>query len=477
MNNKQLSKDLLFVATSRMISLFSGVAIGLLLPKIFSVIDYGYFKIFTLYAVYMTLTHFGFVDGILLKLAGKKYCDLEMEKMRTYTCFFMIFEGIIAIIMVFMAIAFIKGEYFFLAIMLATNMLAVNLTTYYQFVSQAVQRFSEYSAKNIAVSLAKILLVGGLLGISYFKHIEISYRVYLVGINLLDYSMLFWYVWIYRDITFGKKLHFANLITDIRDIFKVGIVLTMAYQVSHLVLVLDRQFVSFFFSTEIFAVYSFAYNIISMISTMISSISVVFFPILKSGTKEFVTEYYKKSAVFVSIISAFSLSCYFPFETFIDWFLPNYSYSLEYLVIILPSSLFAAVITVVMFTVSKVQNMNYEFFKDSALILGIGLITNYFAYIIFKSPEAISCASVLVMIIWFLIVDAKIRKRIGVSLFRECVYLIIVSVDFFVITKFIDGELSGFIVFMIILIIWSLIFNFEFVRRYIVKNRDYRRKW
>jgi len=289
MNNKQLSKDLLFVATSRMISLFSGVAIGLLLPKIFSVIDYGYFKIFTLYAVYMTLTHFGFVDGILLKLAGKKYCDLEMEKMRTYTCFFMIFEGIIAIIMVFMAIAFIKGEYFFLAIMLATNMLAVNLTTYYQFVSQAVQRFSEYSAKNIAVSLAKILLVGGLLGISYFKHIEISYRVYLVGINLLDYSMLFWYVWIYRDITFGKKLHFANLITDIRDIFKVGIVLTMAYQVSHLVLVLDRQFVSFFFSTEIFAVYSFAYNIISMISTMISSISVVFFPILKSGTKEFFT--------------------------------------------------------------------------------------------------------------------------------------------------------------------------------------------
>ena len=58
-------KALLYVAFSRGISLLSGVAVGLLLPKVLSVQDYGILKIFTLYVTYTALLHFGFVDGIL----------------------------------------------------------------------------------------------------------------------------------------------------------------------------------------------------------------------------------------------------------------------------------------------------------------------------------------------------------------------------------------------------------------------------
>ena len=220
MQNKVFGKNLFLVAFSRMVSLLSGVVVGLLLPKIFSVTDYGYFKIFTLYAVYTALLHFGFVDGLLLRLAGKNYNELNRENLRTYTRFFAAFQGVIFLIMTVFGIVFAKGEYRFVVLMLALNMVFVNLTTYYQFVSQATQRFGEYSAKSLIVSVCKLIFVGGLFVVYLLDVAEVSYRIYLIGMNLLDFGMLLWYVALYRDITFGKRSSFLSLKKDIFDIFK-----------------------------------------------------------------------------------------------------------------------------------------------------------------------------------------------------------------------------------------------------------------
>ncbi len=464
MQSKLLSKNLFFVTFCRLISLVSNVAVGLLLPKIFSITDYGFFKVFTLYAVYMTLLHFGFVDGLLLKLAGKNYCDLNREKMRTYTRFFVVFELIISFVIILMGAILAKGEYFFIVIMLAFNMVFVNITTYYQFVSQAVQRFGEYSAKSLIVSFTKLIFVCGLFGIYFFDIAEVSYRVYLMGLNLLDLFMTLWYVAAYRDITFGKGTPVSTLKKDIFGIFKTGIVLTMAYQVSHLVLVLDRQFVNILFSPEIFAVYSFAYNIVSMISTMISSFSIVLLPMLKKSAKEYIVECYKKSIKMVSIVTAGALMCYFPLVSFIKWFLPNYSLTLEYIEIVLPTLLFTSGINVVMFTVEKVFDTSLSFFKDSCVILVIGFAANTVAYIFFKSPQAISYASLFVMAIWFLIEGISLGRRVGVKVYREFTYLAIISVGFIAVTKFVENPLLGLTVFGTIYVAFTLLFYFQFLK-------------
>ena len=208
------------VAFSRMVSLTASVLTGFLLPKILSVSDYGFYKVFTLYAVYTALLHFGFVDGILLKIAGKDYKELELPKMRTYTGFFMMFEMLVSLAMIGLGIWFSSGEYFFVVCMLAMNMIFVNITTYYQFISQAIQRFSEYSAKSLIVSVVKVIFVA-VLSILYFTDImDISYRVYLIGLNVLDFGVMMWYISIYREITFGRREPIGGLKKDIVDILK-----------------------------------------------------------------------------------------------------------------------------------------------------------------------------------------------------------------------------------------------------------------
>lgn len=159
MKHKSLGKNLIVIVFSRIISLLSGIAVGFILPKVLSITDYGFYKVFTLYAVYTALLHFGFVDGILLKLSGKEYENLDAQKMRSYTRFFIIFELFISIVVLLIGTIIADGEYLFITIMLAVNMVFVNVTTYYQFISQAVQRFGEYSAKNIVISIIKLLFV------------------------------------------------------------------------------------------------------------------------------------------------------------------------------------------------------------------------------------------------------------------------------------------------------------------------------
>ena len=464
MQNKHLSRNLMWVVFSRVISLLSSVAVGLLLPKIFSVSDYGYFKVFTLYAVYMALLHFGFVDGILLKLAGKEYSELDFEKTRAYTKFFVFFESLISLPILLCGIVFADGEYSFILVMLALNMVFVNVTTYYQFVSQATQRFREYSAKNFIVAVVKLAFVLGLFAIYFFDVSAVSYKVYLIGLNVLDLSMAIWYVYIYRDITFGKSVAFSSIKKDVLDIFKIGFVLTAAYQASHLVLALDRQFVNLLFPMETFAVYSFAYNIITMISTVVSSLSMVLLPMLKRSSVEYTIGYYKKSISVVAIVMSCALLSYFPLVWFIGWFLPNYSASLEYIAVLLPTLVFTSGVTVVMFTIEKVLDRSFAFFKTACAILLLGLITNTVAYFVFGTPKAISYASLGVMAVWFLWEGISLARRTKVTVYKEFIFISLISAGFLAVTTCMPNVVFGFLAYAAFLVALIVTLYFPLVK-------------
>ena len=70
---KKIFRNIIFVAVSNIITLLAGVLVGFVIPKILTITDYGYYKIFTMYFAYTGLFHFGFCDGIFLYFAGKKY--------------------------------------------------------------------------------------------------------------------------------------------------------------------------------------------------------------------------------------------------------------------------------------------------------------------------------------------------------------------------------------------------------------------
>ena len=76
---KGAAGGILLVVAGNIALLTAKLLAWLVVPKVLGVIEYGYYKTFTLYLVYAMMLHFGFSDGILLLYGGKDYHDINQK--------------------------------------------------------------------------------------------------------------------------------------------------------------------------------------------------------------------------------------------------------------------------------------------------------------------------------------------------------------------------------------------------------------
>lgn len=438
-NRRNFIRNLTKVVFSQGLTIFSGVLVGFIIPKILGVTWYGFYRLYTMYFVYTSLLHFGFVDGVLLRYAGRSYSELDKAQMRTLSQFYMAFQGVLALLFIAAGIWMGASDYGFICVMLGLNLFTTNCMAYFQFISQATQRFTEFSLRNSLVSSAKIVICLVLLAMYWRSGEYVSYKLYLILLFIVDSAMLLWYIKTYRDIIFGSRNSLSGEKATIIQLFKTGIILTVAYQVGHLVFVLDRQFVSLLFSRETYSVYSFAYSIISLFATMVATISTVLFPMLKSLTKENVMRHYPAVSEIIALISGAALICFYPLQAIITRFLPEYGDSLIYLRIVFPSLLLSTAISVVGFTYFKILDRNFHYFLFGSCTLLLGVILNSAAYIVVGSPEAISWASIMTLFAWLLGIWIYFWKNYHIPFWKNLVFFVCVLGSYYLISFALNG--------------------------------------
>lgn len=462
-------KDIIKVSASNVVVLLTSVLIAFILPKIIGVEDYGYYQTFTLYAAYVGLFHFGIVDGIYLVYGDKNYDQLERTKFRFYTRFLFVLEFLIALIVGVTCFFAIKDENLqFIFICVAVYLLTYNMSGYFQFISQITQRFKELSLRNLVQSLLNIVSLVILFLVMKYANQVISYKIYTLIYVAIQIILMCWYIFTYRDITFGRSE--KNLFKDIFSFIKVGLPLLIANLTLILILKIDRQFVDYFFKDkEIFAKYSFAYNMLALITTLTNAISTVLYPSMKRKNEFKVTEYQN----LVSIIAVLVFACllvYYPLDLFVTWFLPNYVDSLPIFRIILPGLILTSVITIVMLNYYKVIGKNLIFFLESLGVLLLSIIANIVAYYIMPEPIAISIASIIIIFIWYLVVEFYFIKKYKVNPIKNLSFIILGCASFYAITL-IQTEYIGFLVQLAVTILLILIYFYKDIKNIINKRK------
>lgn len=445
---RSFKKDLVTVMLSNCVVLLGNVVTGFIVPKMLGVTEYGYYKIFTLYLGYVSLLHFGFVNGILLEYAGKEYEEIDKERLRTKTVFFMWIEIAVSLAISIFAAILVAPLYKYLIILLGIDTFAVNLTAYFQNVSQSTSRFKELSLRKILLSVSKLCLALVLyIGIRICHVPNALAKHYVTGLVLIDYILTAWYIATYKDSVFGNKVSLSEEKDAIIRCFKSGIILMICFQVNHLIFNLDRQFVSVLFDTDTYSVYAFAYHLISMITTIINAVALVLFPTLKKKRTDDIVRSYPDSISLVSIVALGALIGYYPFKLIIQWILPEYVGSIEYLRIILPGLALSCCINIIMFTYYKALNQHVRFCVTSCIVLVIAAATNYLAYILFKTPAAISIASIISLLIWYFACDSYFFKNYKTDWKRNALYIICLMGAFYAGSQFIRNEILFVIVY------------------------------
>lgn len=463
----KLIKNVLGVLASNIITIIAGIFVSFLLPKMLSIEGYGLYKKFTLYSNYLGICSMGIIDGIVLRYGGNDYDHLEKEKLRSYFSWYMIAIGAFALIIAVFLPFFVAEEYCFIVLMLAVYLIAMNITGYFQQISQITQRFREYSLRKILQSLSTVLIITPLF-ISFCQGNDVSYKSYVVLLMVVNYALTLWYVYTYRDIVFGERKPLKNTWQEIIELCQKGFPLLFANLCSTLILSLDRQFVSILFTTEEYATYAFAYSMLSMVTVATSAISTVIFPMMKRMSISSLKENYSTMlGIVVCIVFAICIG-YFPLCIFIEWFLPKYAESLVIFRIILPGIAVTSAITVIMHNYYKVFDKTLDYFKKSVIILLISGLFNYVAFKLAGTREAISIASIMTMLIWYFMAGRKLEKEFFCKKNSiNTVYMLLMMVVFYVCTFWIVSYYIGCAVYLAAFIVITLFFQSNHIRAFV----------
>lgn len=465
---RSFKKDLVTVMISNCVVLLGNVVTGFIVPKMLGVTEYGYYKIFTLYLGYVSLLHFGFVNGILIEYAGKEYDEIDKERMRAKTVFFMRLEIFISLLAAILAAILIGPLYRYIMILLGLDIFAVNLTAYFQNVSQSTSRFKELSFRKVLLAISKLALAALL----YFAiKIDLIPRAtadyYVTGLVIIDFILTIWYIITYKEIVFGTRVAFSSEKESIIQCFKTGIILMVCFQVNHLIFNLDRQFVSVLFDTNTYSVYSFAYHLISMITTIINAVALVLFPTLKKKKVDDIVESYTDSVGLVSIVALGALIGFYPFKVLIQVILPEYIGSIDYLRVILPGLVLSCCINIIMFTYYKALDKHVRFCIISCLVLAFAAVSNYLAYTLFKTPMAISVASILTLTVWYFASDYFFSKHYGTKWKKNAIYIICLMGTFYILSQLIHNDLLFVIIYAVAYMLMTFVMHKKLIVHYI----------
>ena len=460
MKKTSFLKNIFMIMASNGILLISQILVGLVLPKLLNIDGFGNYRIFMLYGTYASLLHFGFVDGILVKFGGQNFQSLDSRTISKLFTSFFILEFCIAIIIDLLALCMFEGKYRWILCAVGIYTFFLNVETAFQFLSQAIMNFglvarmSKLQALlntfNICVPLICIFIFKLFSSLTYTTYITLYIAAYAV--------LLLVYVYIY--IVKYKMLNFnLNVNRDIvYEIFKIGFPITIASQIGNIILNLDNQFVSMFFSTNIFAKYSFSYNLISLTIAIVLAISTVLFPYLNRETKSDLIKNYSKSMAFMLLFIYATLFSYFPIKIIITYILPQYVGSLVYLRILLPGVAITTSISTIIFNHYKVTEDMKLYLKNGLISLVISLILYCVAYYLFKDVIVLAFSSLIALFIWFFIEDYFFRKKYNIIRYKDYFYIILCTLSFQLIT---DINNMIFSIFLYAVIYLALSYFFE----------------
>lgn len=438
------------VTISNFLLLLSSVLTGFLLPKIMSLSDYGYYKTFTLYIAYSAIFRFGIVDGIYLRYGGVSYENLNISLFKFYSFFLIAFESCISIIMLAISLLFLENNLKYIFAFVSIYIWTFNITSYYQTLSQITKRFDELAHRNTYQALLNIVVIISLCFLYTYSYVDVSYKIYIFLYTLIQFALSIWYLFTYKEISFGllSNIHFE--FGKIFSLAKIGIPLLLANICSTLLLNLDRQFVNINFSAETYAKYAFAYNLLTLVTICTSAVSTIIYPILKRSNYDSMKDKYSYLVSLLLILVLACIGLYFPLCVFIEYYLPQYEYSLLIFKIIFPGIAFTSVVTVVIHNYYKTYGMNSLFMIISIVILFISLVSNIVVYKLWGTPIAISVSSVIIMFIWYLLADYYLMRKYYKRCTKNYFYMTVLILTFYLIANYQPNYFVGLLLYIIV---------------------------
>ena len=402
-----IAADIATLGTGTLLAGMFNAALVFVIPRLVTVEDYGYWRMFGLYAGYVGFLHFGFADGALLRWAGRPWEEFRHEVGPAVKYLF--YQHILVLLPVCaLAALVLRGPLRFVAIAVAIHALIFNLVTLIQFGFQDAKVFRPVAISVVAgPALFLGLVVMWHLGWRSGSREVTSF--FLAGwVVVLIYLLLRSGVWSRGSMGAIQK-------TLVLECMRSGWPIVLANTGVMLIMYADRLAASWAATIQNFAQYSMAASAMAVPITAIFACSNVSFSHLAAVTPEGRRRIYGISSRTLLMAWAILLPYYFALEVFIRHFLPRYVPSLQYARVLLLGIPFLAAIQILQTNYAYLNGMQRHFLMRTVAVLAVGLGMTSFAAFHTGSLQVLAGVQVGLLGGWWLFNEWTLKGLTGQS--------------------------------------------------------------
>lgn len=448
-NLRAFGSDVLIYSIGQILLLVFGLIQSLIIPKYLATADYGYWQLFLLYTTYTGILHFGFLDGILVRWAGKEFEEIRQEVPVAFR--FLLLEqflvvGVLALVLIAIGLPFRE-----IGLAVLANAIIVNVLMFFIFTAQAVKRFKLVTVVNISRGALFLLLTLALFAGGRFGYGDLYLATIATGSILLILFIVH-----LRDSLFSQVTPKKFLRAYGKENISIGLFVLLGNFTAVLLTTVDRLTVGSFFPITQFAQYTFAMSMCAVVIMFVQAVSLVFFPYLSGSSSELRTRAYQMLRPAITIFWAGALILYFPFTAGVEFYLPHYMASLPLMAILLCMIGFS----------SQIQILHVNFFKAYRkqrlyfILAGVSLVCAVTLYLLaamlLGTLASIAITAVISSLLWYLLNESALRRFVSMDNQEIAKWLLVIAVyagAFLVISVLVQEWVYGMIIYLAIFVL------------------------
>jgi O-antigen/teichoic acid export membrane protein len=218
---------------------------------------------------------------------------------------------------------------------------------------------------------------------------------------------------------------------------------------SLLILGIGRFIVDRIWGVAAFGKFSFSLSLTNFFLLFISQVSMVLFPTLRRTSGEQQKVFYNVSRNILDILLAGIFLFYVPITYLLELWLPQYSESIKYLILLLPLCTFDGKMQMLCTTYLKVMNKERTLLKINVLSMIISLVLSLMGGYVFKNINLIIIFMVVTIAIRSVVAEVYLSKLMDMVVIKSIVYEMSLAVIFVASTWFLRSSTSFVIYFVV----------------------------
>ncbi|WP_172136136.1 hypothetical protein [Adlercreutzia sp. ZJ473] len=426
-------------------------SVSFLMPKILGVADYGYWQLFLLYASYVGFGHFGFNDGVYLRLGGTPRSEVDKREAKGQFLLESATQMCLGIIIAFTSFVFIEDtERVFVLCSVAILLVVNNLANFMGYIFQAMDETRLYSYSIVinrsAFFLSIVILV-------LFK--ADSFKAFVVFYILSQIIAFVFNLFNFRDFLATKRMPTLKtcIKRSVADV-KAGCKLMLANLASSLILGIAQFTIEGTWGIETFSIYSLAISLSTFSLSFINQVSMVLFPALRQEKN--ISAIYQRLQQGLDVLLPLTFFLYFPIFIVVSWWLPDYSESMLILPVLLPLCVFDGRMSILSTTYFKVLREETRLLGVNVFACGLSAGFSLLGSLVIGSPFAVVLGGVLAIVCRSAISERYFAHKLNQKYIKSFIGNLLVSMIFLLCSLALDC-LAGFVVFLAAYCAWILV--------------------